>query len=586
MRLLNVRTLEIKEFSDREIPPYAILSHTWGVGEVLLQDIQGNRAKAQRLRGYRKITGCCEQAKKDGLEYVWIDTCCIDKTSSTELAEAINSMFTWYRKSIICYAYLEDLNSINIKDEPRLLCNSRWFARGWTLQELIAPGIVVFFDHEWKEIGSRDDFVAEISEATGIDYALFFDGKLSNYSVAQRMSWAAKRQTTRVEDEAYCLLGIFGVNMPLLYGEGKMAFIRLQEEIMRRSDDQSIFVWTMTDTATSGLLAPSPSCFAGAKDVRRIADRTYESPFFLTNKGIQITLPILGLNHRSGLPAFEPMASAGQGPKIVVTPPDSLIAVLGCQNKGGQRIAIAIDRSEDSEQFHRINADLGPLFLDAEDCRRNSELKRILIKPYQLVNELSLWEKLRPTFFGIRVLQRDGTAFDLTHNFGNLTIEAGGVAFAKLSAGNRMGMVFSDRNYAFGVFVGESSGSTGWEIVTGSSDKVMERATQFQHKDDKLLTSLASWRLPLGDPESKELQVSMQTQRRPHGFSSTLMTEKWSGGIFTPQPPYTFDDLKPFLDHTKKAAVESIGVKNSTKMPEVLGTKFVRGNIYRGDVTV
>lgn len=246
-------------------------------------------------------------------------------------------MFTWYRGSVVCYAYLEDLDGAAVRDDPSLLRKSRWFTRGWTLQELIAPSILVFYGVGWHEIGSRDDLVGDISAVTGIEPGLFVHGRLSHYSVAQRMSWAARRQTTRVEDEAYCLLGIFGVNMPMLYGEGKMAFVRLQDEIMRRSDDQSIFAWRMAETSVSGLLAPSASCFAEAGDITAADESAHQEPFFLTNKGIQITLPVIRMSDEH-IPPFESISSGGRGPRIVVTPPDSLIAMLNCQTRSGKRV--------------------------------------------------------------------------------------------------------------------------------------------------------------------------------------------------------------------------------------------------------
>jgi hypothetical protein len=486
-------------------------------------------------------------------------------------------MFTWYHKSVVCYAYLEDLNATSVKEDLSLLCRSRWFTRGWTLQELIAPALVVFFGSDWDEIGSRDDLVAEISEGTGIDRDLFFDGKLSKYSVAQRMSWAAKRQTTRVEDEAYCLLGLFGVNMPLLYGEGKMAFIRLQEEIMRRSDDHSIFVWSMRNTANPGLLAPSPSCFEGARDVRRIEDKENQSPFFLTNKGIQITLPILTLTPEYDLLLYEPMASADPRPRITVTPPESLIAVLSCQDRTGKRIALALDRSEDSDQFHRINVDLGLLLLRAEQWQRNTETKRILVKPYDPVNDFPLGVKLRPTFFGIRGLPSPESGYVLTHKFGNITVEVQGIISAKLWNGNRVGVIYSHANAdsAFGIFLGETDFKSAWEIVTGSRAAVERKYYKFQYKDNRFLTSLASWKLPLGYPQSETLlQVTLETQRRHHGFSGLITIEERNGHDFTPRPPCTDEQLVALAEMAMEAGVESIGFKHTRTSLDMLGTKF------------
>jgi hypothetical protein len=190
-----------------------------------MQSGEGNK-KA----GYSKIRGCCKAAAADGFEYVWIDTCCIDKTSSSELSEAINSMYKWYQEAEVCYVYLADVFP-DISTSS--FAKSRWFTRGWTLQELIAPSSVIFFDAHWRDIGTKASLVKPIAEITGIHIDALSNGRVSRFSVAQRMSWASRRETTREEDIAYCLLGIFSINMPLLYGEGQKAFLRLQEEIMK-----------------------------------------------------------------------------------------------------------------------------------------------------------------------------------------------------------------------------------------------------------------------------------------------------------------------------------------------------------------
>jgi hypothetical protein len=172
----------------------------------------------------------------------------IDKTSSAELTEAINSMYSWYREAAVCYAYLSDvLTKDGIDIENRSIgsfAKSRWFTRGWTLQELLAPTNVLFYDADWAEIGSKAELCEDVSIITGIpSQALAGATHLGAFPIAERMSWASTRSTTRVEDAAYCLLGIFDVNMPLLYREGYKAFSRLQDEIMRTSTDQSIFAW-------------------------------------------------------------------------------------------------------------------------------------------------------------------------------------------------------------------------------------------------------------------------------------------------------------------------------------------------------
>ncbi|KAF2651895.1 HET-domain-containing protein [Lophiostoma macrostomum CBS 122681] len=240
MYLLHTKRLELQQFFDDQIPPYAILSHTWGKEEPRLQDMHNDNIK--RLHGYKKIEHAAKQAAQDGLEFVWIDTICIDKTSSAELSEAINSMFRWYAQSRVCYAYLEDVErSANFTE-------SRWFTRGFTLQELLAPKQLVFYNKRWDWLGEKttEYLVPKICMACGIfieDQHVLTDFQPGKWSVATRMSWASTRQTTRREDIAYCLLGIFNINMPLLYGEGDRAFFRLQEEIMRVSDDRSLFAW-------------------------------------------------------------------------------------------------------------------------------------------------------------------------------------------------------------------------------------------------------------------------------------------------------------------------------------------------------
>ena len=256
MRLINVDTYKVDEFFGDRIPPYAILSHCWVDGEeVSFQDIQ-NLNEAKLKRGFNKIEECCRQAKDDGLSYAWVDTCCIDKTSSAELSEAINSMFAWYSASEVCYAYLEDVESRDAfeKSIDKILVNIRWFSRGWTLQELIAPFELVFFTKNWDRAGSRDLFQSAIHRWTGIPPGVLDKSvALEDIPAATRMTWASTRTTSRQEDEAYCLLGIFDVRIPLLYGEGGLAFQRLQEEILRVTHDQTIFLYdefTIESTST------------------------------------------------------------------------------------------------------------------------------------------------------------------------------------------------------------------------------------------------------------------------------------------------------------------------------------------------
>ncbi|KAI0412045.1 heterokaryon incompatibility protein-domain-containing protein [Xylaria grammica] len=247
MRLLNTQDRQIHNFiSSDGVEEFAILSHTWGAEEVTLQDWQTlPTAELELKEGYRKVDYCCKQALKDGYDWAWVDTCCIDKTSSAELSEAINSMFKWYQDAAVCYAYLADVPD-GVEEDALLpaLSRSRWFTRGWTLQELLAPRDVVFFSQNWQTITTKLDSVEMLSTITSIERVYLEGDPLDDASAAKKMSWAAKRETTRLEDNAYCLLGIFDVNMPLIYGEGKKAFKRLQEEIMKANpEDHTLFAW-------------------------------------------------------------------------------------------------------------------------------------------------------------------------------------------------------------------------------------------------------------------------------------------------------------------------------------------------------
>jgi hypothetical protein len=236
MRLLQLKDdgeICLVEYFGKSIPRYAILSHTWGTDdeEVSFKDLIEGTGKSKA--GYGKIRFCGEQAAKDGLRFFWVDTCCIDKSSSSEVSEAINSMFQWYHKADKCYVYLADVSVSDLTGTWKpVFQNSRWFTRGWTLQELLAPKSVEFFSADRKLLGDKVSLVQEIFETTAISIPALQGTPLSQFSVDQRMSWAEKRETKREEDTAYSLLGIFDIHMPLIYGEGrKKALIRLRKEI-------------------------------------------------------------------------------------------------------------------------------------------------------------------------------------------------------------------------------------------------------------------------------------------------------------------------------------------------------------------
>ncbi|KAM5347276.1 hypothetical protein ACJ41O_010281 [Fusarium nematophilum] len=294
MRLISAKRfikdgkIRFKEFY-RDTPPYAILSHTWEDGQEVTHDNCKSASPLKDKKGYEKIRNTCRLAIREDIEYVWIDTCCIDKSSSAELTEAINSMFQWYQQAKICYVYLSDLN------DASKLGNCRWFRRGWTLQELIAPKAIKFYNRSWDIIGDKESLLTQLSVVTNIDAAILsHQVPLSSACVAKRFSWAANRRTTRAEDVAYCLLGIFDINMPMLYGEGYKAFIRLQEEIIRSTHDLSIFGWTLCDEPAvnrrhySGFLATSPHDFASCSSMQTRDPLQHEGEMSITNKGVQL----------------------------------------------------------------------------------------------------------------------------------------------------------------------------------------------------------------------------------------------------------------------------------------------------------
>ncbi|CZR55537.1 uncharacterized protein PAC_05425 [Phialocephala subalpina] len=258
-------------------------------------------------------------------------------------------MFTWHRDAKVCYAYLADIPAArwSARDHYSCLRDSRWFSRGWTLQELLAPKLMMLYGTDWNQLGTRDELSDLISRVSGIHVsALHGDEKeIDKFSIAQRMCWASRRETTRSEDIAYCLLGLFDVNMPLLYGEGgKKAFIRLQEEIMKNSDDHTLFAWNVPEEVGShwgalkevGLLAEHPIFFRSSKDILSFRRWDASDTFSMTNKGLRITIPLTA----------------------DVDSPNHWIAHLDChQVKGEQRCAVGIplqQLSRDGDQFARV----------------------------------------------------------------------------------------------------------------------------------------------------------------------------------------------------------------------------------------
>jgi len=248
-----------KDFVGSEIPEYAILSHTWGadIEEVTYRDLIDGTGKNKV--GYKKIQFCGEQARRNNLHNFWVDTCCIDKSNNNELAEAINSMFRWYRDAAKCYVFLSDVPraDVDTTDHSQQLPwesafrRSRWFTRGWTLQELIAPKTVEFYSRDHVLLGDKVSLEQQIYEITGIAIEALRGHSLQDFSIQERFRWVEKRQTTKAEDLVYCLLGIFNIYLPLIYGEGRTHAMGRLERMIKESEPQSFGKTWRVSTSTS-----------------------------------------------------------------------------------------------------------------------------------------------------------------------------------------------------------------------------------------------------------------------------------------------------------------------------------------------
>ncbi|KAI1419318.1 heterokaryon incompatibility protein-domain-containing protein [Xylaria sp. FL1777] len=386
MWLINTTTLRLKQVLDPRNEHYAILSHTWEDDEVSFQEF-ANLDVAKQKSGFGKIEKTCQMANSRGLKYAWVDTCCIDKTSSAELTEAINSMFEWYKLSQVCFAFVTDLPPVAwggplldwlTKESEQY----RWFTRGWTLQELIAPKALEFFDSTWRFRGDKSTLCSRISQITGIHIQVLENSAyLPEISVGQKMSWASARKTTRVEDIAYCLFGIFDINMPLIYGEGTKAFLRLQEEIAKESNDLSLFSWTARSEPKSesqvfrGVLAKSPSEFAHCREIMTYNDYLTPNPeFSMTNNGLRMEAK-LSLNATMGyILALDCVTSTTESPTslyqwlgiylrktgsgYVRQYPDKLYGTSDPSIWSGERTTVYIRKALGTEENHQIRREL------------------------------------------------------------------------------------------------------------------------------------------------------------------------------------------------------------------------------------
>jgi hypothetical protein len=266
MRLIHTEKCEVHDFLDAlSIPRYAAISYSWEADEVRHGNLR-ETSLASEKPSLQELKEFCLQAGNLSLEWLWVDTVCVNRSSSAELSEAINSTFKWFRQSEACIVYLSDVDYVDdSQEQEKRIRQSRWMRRSWTLQELIASQNIHFYAANWMRIGTKESLLPLLSEVTQVDKAVLENADhLSHYSIGRIMSWAANREAPRVEDIAYSLLGLFGVSMPILYGEGHTAFTRLQEKIFQRTDDATLFAWQSSNSnhMYRGLFAQSPYEFA------------------------------------------------------------------------------------------------------------------------------------------------------------------------------------------------------------------------------------------------------------------------------------------------------------------------------------
>jgi hypothetical protein len=336
--------------------------------EITFQEYYDFQARARYPAATNKIDNACGKAKSHGFSYLWIDSCCIDKKSSNELSEAINSMFKWYQNSKRCYVFLSDFqsgltesrskNPTPITEAQRAkFSECRWFKRGWTLQELLAPRNALFYDCNWFFFGVVSEITPLLSIITKIPQdVLNGTMPLYNYSIAQKMSWAATRQTTREEDMAYCLFGLFRINLPLFYGEGSnKAFFRLQEAIMKESNDLTLFAWQNPNKdCYRGILARSPAEFSWAGDIKHTFSVSQNPEFSMTNKGLKIEtvleekngLSLMLLNcgvNTDPTPAVLCISLVIRSGMAVRDLPNQLFSLQACSSSSLRRVYIAKD---------------------------------------------------------------------------------------------------------------------------------------------------------------------------------------------------------------------------------------------------
>ncbi|KAI0672180.1 hypothetical protein C8Q78DRAFT_732380 [Trametes maxima] len=383
MRLLNTRSGAFRWFERTADVSYAIVSQVVGEGkDQSYQDIlRVQNAAAFTLEGHASkhclqnssilddarvsptIRRACQLAAGAGYDYVWISSCCVDRTNDVELARTLSDLWDWYSRAGLCYAYLGDVSPVNEDGAASFLeCNqfreSEWHKDPWTLLALCAPPNVVFLAQDWSVLGAKASLATTIEVLTGIDKEILRGEKcLHDASIARRMWWASKRRKPVAEEDlAYSLLGLFNVRMPILYGEGPRAFLRLQEEILRTTDDQSIFAWHYHQghDHPDSLLAFAPCCFARSGDIELLhrndflsrlglpASSRLSSPL-LTTSGLSAALPLIPHEITSYPPTTALYEVFGVAARF------SDVAVLQCKDVCGRLVVLTLDRAQGAQ---------------------------------------------------------------------------------------------------------------------------------------------------------------------------------------------------------------------------------------------
>ncbi|KAK6435197.1 hypothetical protein LTR95_008617 [Oleoguttula sp. CCFEE 5521] len=407
MRLLDTGTYEVGDPQYSITERYAILSHRWHAKEISYQQLESAEkiARSITLPHFAKIQSACAKAASLGYQWLWIDTCCINKQDNAELTESLNSMYKWYNVDHIT-AKGPTPFAVAATDESKVP-ESEWFTRGWTLQELLACKTARFYDVNWDEIGTKATLALDLQRITRIEAGYLHHRKsLHLASIATKLSWACDRVTTRPEDKVYSLVGLFDVYLPIQYGEGlKKAFRRLQLELLT-TPDESIFAWTLPglswepslgyDSDEYGLLAPSIECFGKSGGVTHINKEDYRprsaAGYSMVQTGVMFPVPTIEFDKKvwnwytiSGLfmpPATIPLLAFAERRRNKL----GFSLTLNCWNVDNGRVGAPVrlwirkgDESSHSEVWRRFRCDEWILGSQAAKWKRSGPVTELAV---------------------------------------------------------------------------------------------------------------------------------------------------------------------------------------------------------------